>query len=109
MEWLADYADEYMRLIEIADANEEAVEGSFTWEELEQKLKEAQECLEKYKGYRKIMEEKGLSQLSLTDAGCRLMKMKNGMDTAYNVQTAVDIETHIMMDYKMTTDRPADN
>lgn len=102
MEWLADHADEYMRLIEIADADEEAAEGSFTREELEQKLKETQERLEKYKGYRKIMEEKGLSQLSLTDADCRLMKMKNGMDTAYNVQTAVDTETHIMMDYKMT-------
>lgn len=102
MEWLADHADEYMRLIEIADADEEAVEGSFTREELEQKLKETQDRLEKYKRYRKIMEERGLSQLSLTDADCRLMKMKNGMDTAYNVQTAVDTETHIMMDYKMT-------
>lgn len=102
MEWLADHADEYIRLIEIADADEDAAYGSFTREELEQKLKETQERLEKYKRYRRIMEEEGLSQLSLTDADCRLMKMKNGMDTAYNVQTAVDTETHIMMDYKMT-------
>lgn len=102
IEWLADHADEYMRLIEIADADEDAAEGSFTREELEQKLKETQERLEKYKRYRRIMEEKGLTQLSLTDADCRLMKMKNGMDTAYNVQTAVDTETHMMMDYKMT-------
>lgn len=102
MEWLSDHAEEYMRLIEITDADEEAIEGSFTREELEQKLKKTQERLEKYKGYRRIMEEKGLSQLSLTDADCRLMKMKNGMDTAYNVQTAVDTQTHIMMDYNMT-------
>ena len=30
------------------------------------------------------------------------MKMRNGMDTAYNVQTAVDTETHMMLDYNMT-------
>lgn len=43
MEWLADHADEYMRLIEIADADEEAAYGSFTREELEQRLKETQD------------------------------------------------------------------
>ncbi len=48
------------------------------------------------------MIKEGLSQLSLTDADCRLMKNKNGMDTAYNVQTAVDTETHMMPDYNMT-------
>lgn len=102
MEWLKDHADEYIRLIEITDADEDAMEGGFTREELEKKLKETQERLEKYRGYRKIMEEEGLTQLSLTDADCKLMKMKNGMDTAYNVQTAVDTETHMMMDYHMT-------
>ena len=40
--------------------------------------------------------------ISLTDPDCRLMKNKNGMDTAYNVQSAVDTETHLMMNYQMT-------
>ena len=62
-------------------------------------MNELQERLEKYKGYREIMIKEGLSQISLTDADCRLMKMRNGMDTAYNVQTAVDTETHMMLDY----------
>ena len=30
-----------------------------------------------------VMEKEGLTQLSLTDADCKLMKMKNGMDTAF--------------------------
>ena len=102
MSWMEDRTDEYLRLIEIADANEDTLEGEFTREELEQKLQELQERYEKYKGYWKLMEEKGLMQLSLTDADCKLMKMKNGMDTAYNVQTAVDTETHMMLDYNMT-------
>ena len=48
------------------------------------------------------MVQENMTQISLTDADCRLMKNKNGMDTAYNVQTAVDTETHVMMDYQMT-------
>lgn len=102
MEWIEDHTAEYLRLIEIADANEDAAEGEFTREELEKKVNELQERLEKYKGYREIMIKEGLSQISLTDADCRLMKMRNGMDTAYNVQTAVDTETHMMLDYNLT-------
>lgn len=102
IQWLEDHTEEYLRLMGIADENEETVRGSFTRAELEEKLKETQERLERYKGYRDLMERENLSQLSLTDADCRLMKNKNGMDTAYNVQTAVDSETHLMMDYQVT-------
>ena len=69
---------------------------------MEAKLKEAQERLEKYRGYREIMERDNLTQLSLTDADARLMKNKNGMDVSYNVQTAVSSETHLIMDYEVT-------
>lgn len=102
MEWIEDHTAEYLRLLEIADADDDAKEGGFTREELERKLNELQERLERYKGYRELMEKEGLSQISLTDADCRLMKNKNGMDTSYNVQTAVDTETHVMLDYNMT-------
>lgn len=102
MEWMKDHTAEYMRLIETADADEEAIEGEYTREELEQKVEELQKRLERYKGYRELMIKEGLTQLSLTDPDCRLMKNKNGMDTAYNVQTAVDTETHMMLDYHMT-------
>ena len=102
MGWLEDHAEEYLRLIEIVDSNEDVIEGEFTKEELEQKLAITQERLEKYRGYKELMEKEGLTQLSLTDADCKLMKMKNGMDTAYNVQTAVDTETHMILDYNMT-------
>ena len=102
IKWLEDHSDEYLRLIAIADENDEAETGSLTRDELEDKLKEAQERLEKYKAYREYMIKENLSQISLTDADCKLMKMKNGMDTAYNVQTAVSSETHMVMDYKVT-------
>ena len=100
IKWLEDHTEEYLRQIEVAD--EEAEEGSLTREELEKKLEEAQKRLDQYKFYRDLMTRHNLTQISLTDPDCRLMKNKNGMDTAYNVQTAVDTETHLMIDYQMT-------
>lgn len=48
------------------------------------------------------MEESGQSQMSLTDADARLMKSKNGFVVAYNPQTAVDSNTHLIRDFQMT-------
>ena len=48
------------------------------------------------------MEETGVSQLSITDADAKLMKNKNGFAVAYNPQTAVDSETHLIRDFQMT-------
>lgn len=40
--------------------------------------------------------------MSLTDADAKLMKNKNGFAVAYNPQTAVDSETHLIRDFQMT-------
>lgn len=40
--------------------------------------------------------------MSLTDADARLMKSKNGFTVAYNPQTAVDSNTHLIRDFQMT-------
>ena len=101
IKWLDDHTQEYLRLIEQAD-DEEDSEGTLTKGELEEKLKKAQERLEKYRGYREIMERDNLTQLSLTDAEAMLMKNKNGMDVSFNVQTAVESENHLIMDYGVT-------
>lgn len=54
------------------------------------------------------MEQEHLGQLSLIDIDSKLMKNKDGMQISYNIQTAVDTEQHIIMDYK-TTNECADN
>ena len=86
------------------DQQEEAdeIRGELTRAELEAKLKEAQERLARYEGYQKLMEETGASQLSIIDADAKLMKNKNGFAVAYNAQTAVDSETHLIRDFQMT-------
>ena len=86
------------------DQQEEAdeIRGELTRAELEAKLKEAQERLARYEGYQKLMEETGASQLSIIDADAKLMKNKNGFAVAYNAQTAVDSENHLIRDFQMT-------
>ena len=103
IEWLDRHTDEYLRqLADMDETEEEALSEQLTREELEVKLKETQERLERYRGYRAYMEENGLSQMSLTDPEAKLMKSKNGFIVAYNVQTAVDSETHMIEDYLVT-------
>lgn len=100
--WLNNHCDEYLRQMDQIDSDEE-LSGQFTKEELERKLAEAQERLEKYEGYRKYMEENNLSQLSLTDADSKLMKTRNGFSVAHNVQTVVDSETHTIISANVTS------
>ena len=103
IEWLNRHTDEYLRqLADMDEAEEEELSGQLTREELGEKVKEAQERLERYRRYRAYMEENGLSQISLTDPEAKLMKSKNGFIAAYNVQTAVDSETHMIEDYLVT-------
>ena len=100
--WLNQHTDEYLRQLSDMDEAEETLPGQFTREELEKELEAAEERLKRYKAYRDYMEEKGLSQISLTDPDAKLMKSKNGFIVAYNVQTAVDSETHMIEDYLVT-------
>ena len=117
IKWLEEHTQEYLRLIAMADKVEEAEEllttekretieeskETLTKEELEEKLKDAQKRLDTYHALRKKMEEENLSQISLTDTDARLMKSKNGYEVAFNVQTAIESENHIMMDYDVTS------
>ena len=106
IQWLDAHIDEYLRQMDAIDSMETAeemeLEGMLSREKIEQRLQEAQARLEKYKQYRDYMEENGLSQMSITDADSRLMKSKNGFQVSYNVQTAVDSETHLIRDFNAT-------
>lgn len=103
IKWLDAHTEEYLRILEEMDEEESREEtGSLSREEVEEKLKKTHERLERYESYQKIMEETGISQLSLTDPDAKLMKNKNGFAVAYNPQTAVDSETHLIRDFEMT-------
>ena len=103
IKWLNGHTDEYLRILNEMDEQEDADDTQHLTRELvEKKLKEAQERLARYEGYQKLMEETGVSQLSLTDADAKLMKSKNGFIVAHNPQTAVDSNTHLIRGFQMT-------
>lgn len=102
IKWLDGHTEEYLRILKEMDEEENEENGQLTKQLVERKLKEAQDRLELYKEYQKIMEETGASQLSLIDADAKLMKNKNGFSVSYNPQTAVDSETHLIRNFEMT-------
>ena len=104
IKWLNGHIEEYLRILDDTDRQEDLGEEAetLTRELVEKKLKEARERLAKYEGYQKLMEESGQAQMSLTDADAKLMKGRNGFTVAYNPQTVVDSETHLIRDFQMT-------
>lgn len=104
IKWLNGHIEEYLRILDDADRQEDYEEEpeNLTKEVIEAKLKEARERLERYEGFQRIMEESGQPQMSLVDADAKLMKSKNGFAVAYNPQTAVDSNTHLIRDFQMT-------
>jgi transposase len=103
IKWLDAHTDEYMRILDDMDEQEDLDdEANLTRETVEKKLEEARKRLARYESYQKMMEDTGASQMSITDADARLMKSKNGFMVSYNPQTVIDSETHLIRDYNMT-------
>lgn len=71
-------------------------------DELQRKLGVCKERKERYEGYRDTLEKSGESQISLTDPDSRLMKANEGFCVGYNVQTAVDAESHMIAGFQVT-------
>lgn len=67
-----------------------------------------QKSLDKYEDIQQQMKENDSSQLSLTDPDSKLMKHKNGYMVSYNVQTAVDTISHLIMNF-IVTNQPTDH
>lgn len=77
-------------------------------DEIQRKLDVCKERKERYEGYRSQLEESGESQISLTDSDSRLMKANEGFCVGYNVQTAVDAESHMIAGFQITNN-PTDH
>ena len=108
IKWLKEHIKDYLKQMDKIDASESVLEGNFTKDELEIKLKKTSERLEKYNKYKTYMEKNNLSQFSLTDKDSKLMKSKNGFIAGYNVQTAIDSNTHLITGFQTTTN-PTDH
>ncbi len=95
--------DEHISIyMEELDAYDHEEGRKLSKDELQRKLAVCKERKARYEGYRDMLEESGESQISLTDPDSRLMKANEGFCVGYNVQTAVDAESHMIAGYQVT-------
>jgi transposase len=94
--------DQYLKELDKYDKNEQDTKD-FTKEELKKKLEELKLRKETYNEYLREMDEKKETQKSLVDPESRLMRTHSGgFDVCYNVQTAVDAGSHMIVDFEVT-------
>jgi transposase len=94
--------EEYLRLLEDSDSEEENISGEKSSEEISQIIAELIERKDRYQEYAKDLKQKGALQKSLTDSDSRLMMANGKMDVCYNVQSAVDGKYKLVVDFEVT-------
>ena len=95
--------DTYLQELERNDTAENAASGEKTKAEITQIVSDLKGCQERYRGYAKELEQTGDKQKSLTDPDSRLMTTNSKkMDVCYNVQTAVDTQNKLIVDFAVT-------
>lgn len=74
-------------------------------EEIKQEIEKHQDRKQRYQEIRKQLEETEEKQISTSDPQSRQMITRNNItEVAYNVQTTVDAENNIPIDYKVTNE-----
>lgn len=68
------------------------------------KIIELQKQVEKLQNQKDILEEEGRKNISSTDTEAKLMKSRDGMIPAYNIQIAVDAENKMIADSEVVTE-----
>jgi transposase len=86
------------------DSNDETEEDDpeCSKEEINTRIETLKERKNKYEGYIQELDETGETQILTTDPEARVMHGKDGFHCAYNVQTAVDGESHLIAEYEVT-------
>lgn len=96
--------ERYLKELEETDALDAGDEIKPTAEELKKKIATIGGYIEKQETQLEKMKEDGVTQMSETDPESRLMKTRNGMRMAYNVQTVVDDKHKLIVSVKVTND-----
>jgi transposase len=90
--------EQYLQSLELQDTNENYQE------ELLEKLAKLESKLEKYEGYKQLMEDKGLVRLAVTEPEVNLVKSRDGKHPGYNVQAVTDFKYHMIAEIDETTE-----
>lgn len=92
-------------LDELDEADEQEAEVTIpTAEQLKEKIEELRKRTERHQQTREQLKGSGQSQISLTDPESRAMKVSQGSDVCYNVQTVVDSKHKLIVEHEVTND-----
>ena len=92
-------------LLELDEADEQEAEVKTpTAEQLKEKIEQLRKRRDKYGQIDKQLKESRETQISLTDPDSRAMKVGQGSDVCYNVQTVVDSKHKLILEHELTNE-----
>jgi transposase len=100
---------QYLQQLDENDTTDDTTSSPLTKDDIQQKiasLQNRQQELEKAKDELQTSTDK---YISLTDADCRLIKDRHGIEPSYRMQTAVDDKHSLIVDYELTNDAVDNN
>lgn len=98
LQYIEQKLDEYNRALEQADSNEEK-------KSMQEQIEKQNDRKDKYNELRDQLEQSGEPQISTSDPESRQLMIRNRVtEVAYSVQTTVDEQHKITLDYKVTNE-----
>jgi len=98
---------DYLDLLDKADQQEAEVKAP-TAEQLKEKIEQLRNRKLNYETVEEQLKKSGETQISLTDPDSRAMKVGQGSDVCYNVQTVVDSLHKLIVEHEVTNE-PTDH
>jgi len=92
---------EYLRQMDTADRQEEPIRKADTTR-LKDKIAKLKDEMKRLKKMKAEMLKQPDKQISLTDPDARSMKTRGNGIVGYNVQTAVDVQNHLIVEHEVT-------
>ena len=92
------------RYLKEMDENDEKERDEPKITNMKEKIEAMKKRMEKLKEIKRVMDQEGQSEISLTDPESRQMKTRHGIDVCYNAQISVDDKHHLIVDYDLDND-----
>jgi len=103
LKYIDEKIDRYLEELDTNDEMEQA-DGKPSAEEIKERLEELKKRKKIYESFSEELEKSGENEISTTDPDARLMSNNNNtVDVSYNVQTTVDAEHKMIIDFEVTT------
>jgi len=88
--------ERYLKALDESDDDDDDDDDDIDPDAIRETIKELKERKDTYEGYKKRIEEEGITQILTTDPEAHRMRTKEGFDCSYNVQAAVDTTSHLI-------------